>query len=245
MNCRPDVAILGDVAFALESMAVGFSAPQAWSGWLDRVRARDAARDAEIAEQAAGSTEGGANPLRLCRELADVLPAGSVIVGDGGDIVATASYVLRPDGPLRWLDPGVFGTLGVGAGFALGAAMVYPDAPVWVVFGDGSVGYSLAEYDTFVRHGVPVVAVVGNDASWNQIARDQVEILGDAVGTELAPTRYDLVAAGFGAVGLHVDADDDVAATLRKARDAAAAGSPVLVDVRLARSDFRKGSISM
>jgi acetolactate synthase-like protein len=244
-NRRPDVAILGDSALALEAMAAGFSAPQAWSGWLDRVRERDAARDAEIVEQAAGPTEGGVNPLRLCRELADALPAGSVVVGDGGDIVATASYVLRPDGPLRWLDPGVFGTLGVGAGFALGAAMVHPDSPVWIVFGDGSVGYSLAEYDTFVRHRVPVVAVVGNDASWNQIARDQVEILGDAVGTELAPTRYDLVVAGFGAVGLHVDMDDDVAATLRKARDAADAGSPVLVDVRLGRSDFRKGSISM
>lgn len=244
-NRRPDVAILADAALALEAMAAGFSVPQAWSGWLDRVRVRDAARDAEIAEQATGPTEGGVNPLRLCREVADALPAGSVVVGDGGDIVATASYVLRPDGPLRWLDPGVFGTLGVGAGFALGAAMVCPDSPVWIVFGDGSVGYSLTEYDTFVRHGVPVVAVVGNDASWNQIARDQVEILGDAVGTELAPTRYDLVAAGFGAVGLHVDADDDVAATLRKARDAAAAGSPVLVDVRLGRTDFRKGSISM
>lgn len=244
-NRRPDVAIVGDAALALEGLAAGFSTPAAWAGWLDTVRGRDAARDAQIAEDAAAPAGAGVNPLRLARELAAALPPGAVVVGDGGDVVATASYVLRPDGPLRWLDPGVFGTLGVGAGFALGAAMVNPGAPVWIVFGDGSVGYSLTEYDTFVRHGVPVVAVVGNDASWNQIARDQVEILGDAVGTELAPTRYDLVAAGFGAVGLHVDADDEVGATLEKARDAAAAGAPVLVDVRLGHSDFRKGSISM
>jgi acetolactate synthase-1/2/3 large subunit len=182
------------------------------------------------------------NPVRLCREIAAALPPGAILVGDGGDIVATASYVLRPDGPLRWLDPGAFGTLGVGAGFALGAATVHPDGPVWIVFGDGSVGYSLAEFDTFVRHGIPVVAVVGNDASWSQIAREQVELLHDDVGTALAPTRYDRVAAGFGALGLHVETADELPGALAKARTC---GEPVLLDVRLGRSDFRKGSISM
>ena len=182
------------------------------------------------------------NPVRLCREIAAALPAGAVVVGDGGDFVATASYVLRPDSALHWLDPGVFGTLGVGAGFALGAAMVYPDAQVWIVFGDGAVGYSLSEFDTFVRHDVPVVAVVGNDASWSQIARAQVELLGDNIGTVLAPTRYDRVAAGFGALGLHVDDVQGLPAVLAQARNS---GRPVLVDVRTGRSDFRKGSISM
>ncbi len=164
------------------------------------------------------------------------------MVGDGGDIVATASYVLRPDGPLRWLDPGVFGTLGVGAGFALGAALVHPGTPVWIVYGDGSVGYSLSEFDTFVRHGIRVVAVVGNDASWSQIAREQVEMLSDDVGTVLAPTRYDRVAAGFGAFGRHVEDTDELGAALADARDS---GVAALVDVRIGRTDFRKGSISM
>ena len=74
----------------------------------------------------------------------------------------------------------------------------------WDVFGDGAVGYGLTELDTFVRHGVRAVAVVGNDASWSQIAREQADLLHDDVGTVLAPTRYDRVAAGFGAVGLNV-----------------------------------------
>ena len=76
-----------------------------------------------------------------------------------------------------WLDPGAFGTLGVGAGFALGAKLCRPEAEVWALFGDGALGYSIAEFDTFVRHGVPIIAVVGNDAGWTQIAREQVPIL--------------------------------------------------------------------
>ena len=119
----------------------------------------------------------------MCRAIEALLPRDSVIVADGGDFVATASYVLRPRGPLSWLDPGVFGTLGVGAGFALAAKLLRPEAEVWLLYGDGSVGFSLAEADTFARHGVPVVAVVGNDAGWTQIAREQVEVLGDDVGT--------------------------------------------------------------
>lgn len=247
-NRRPDVAMLGDAALALAGIAAALPArgpdgPAAgWPEWLGEVRGRDDAREADIAAQAQADTDGGVNPLQLCREIAAAMPPGTIMVGDGGDIVATASYVVRPDGPLRWLDPGVFGTLGVGAGFAIGAATVHPEAPVWVVFGDGSVGYSLSEFDTFVRHGIPVVAVVGNDASWSQIAREQVELLRDDVATVLAPTRYDLVAAGFGATGLHVDDAAELPAALAKAR---VADGPVLVDVRLGRSDFRKGSVSM
>jgi hypothetical protein len=86
--------------------------------------------------------------------LTRVLADDSVIVADGGDFVSAASYVLRPRRPLSWLDPGPFGTLGAGAGFALGAKLVRPSADVWIVYGDGSVGYSLAEADTFARHGV-------------------------------------------------------------------------------------------
>ena len=241
-NRSPDIGVLGDAGLGLAGIADGVpSDPNRWAGWRAQVLGRDAARDVDIAEQAAMPTD-GVNPVELCRQIAEALPPAAVIVGDGGDIVATASYVLRPDGPLRWLDPGVFGTLGVGAGFALGAAMVHPDAPVWIVFGDGAVGYSLTEFDTFVRHGVPVVAVVGNDAAWSQIARAQVDMLGDDVGTVLAPTRYDRVAAGFGALGLHVESADELTGALAKARDS---GQPALVNVRMGRSDFRKGSISM
>lgn len=65
------------------------------------------------------------------------------------------SYIFsRPRGPLKWLDPGAFGTLGVGGGFALGAKLCRPDSDVWIIYGDGSLGYSVAEFDTFTRHKV-------------------------------------------------------------------------------------------
>ncbi|GBL97320.1 Acetolactate synthase-like protein, partial [Araneus ventricosus] len=95
-------------------------------------------------------------------------------------------YIVVPSGPLRWLDPGAFGTLGVGAGFALGAKLCYPDSNVLIIYGDGSCGYSIMEFDTFVRHKIPIIALVGNDACWTQIAREQVPIFQSEVACNLA-----------------------------------------------------------
>ena len=199
--------------------------------------------DFRLADAAAASE--GINPLKLCGEIEALLPEDSVVVADGGDFVATASYILRPRGPLRWLDPGVFGTLGVGAGFILGAKLCRPQSEVWALFGDGALGYSLMEFDTFVRHGIPLVAVVGNDACWTQIAREQVEVLKDDVGCPLRPSDYHLAAAGLGARGLVIRSADQIAAVLGDARRQAQAGHPVLVNALLGGTDFRKGSISM
>lgn len=99
------------------------------------------------------------NPMDLFFKLESLLPKNSILVADGGDFVATGSYILRPRGPLSWLDPGAYGTLGVGAGFALGAKLARPDAQVWLLWGDGSAGYSIAEFDTFKRHKVPVIGL--------------------------------------------------------------------------------------
>jgi acetolactate synthase-1/2/3 large subunit len=96
-----------------------------------------------------------------------------------------------------------------------------------------------------VRHGVPVIAVVGNDARWSQIAREQVKLLGDDVGTVLARSDYHRVAEGFGAAGLLVTRTADVAAVLSRAREIARGGRPVLVNAWLDRTDFREGSLSM
>jgi len=183
--------------------------------------------------------------LRFFKTLDDFLAEDSVIVADGGDFVATASYVLRPKGPLSWLDPGVFGTLGVGAGFALGSALSRPHSEIWLIYGDGAAGYSLQEIDTFVRHGLPVIIVVGNDASWAQIARDQVVVLKDDVGTVLRRTDYHTVADGFGGKGFLLDREDQILPVLQTARETAKQGTPVLINVMLAKTDFRKGSISM
>jgi len=133
----------------------------------------------------------------------------------------------------------------VGAGFALGAKLARPDADVWIVYGDGSVGYSLAEADSFVRHGLGIVAVVGNDAGWTQIAREQVELLHDDVGTVLAAADYERAAEGLGACGLRLGPGDDVDRVLADALALARRGRPAYVNARIGRSGFRKGSISM
>jgi acetolactate synthase-like protein len=217
-----------------------------WAGWIGALRMRDEAREQEIAEQAAAPVSGGlVNPLALCRAVDALLAPDSVIVADGGDFVGTAAYILRPRAPLSWLDPGVFGTLGVGGGFALGAKLCRPGADVWILYGDGSSAYSLAEFDTLARHGLPVIAVVGNDAGWSQIAREQVEMLHDDVGTVLARTDYHRVAEGYGGRGLSVARPEDVAPVLAEALRLARAGSPVLVNALIGKTEFRKGSISI
>jgi acetolactate synthase-1/2/3 large subunit len=245
MNRRPDIAAIGDAGVFLQRLADkagGHGA--AWTPWVAQLTLRDAARENEIDAQARAAGE-HVNPIALLRALDQCAGDEAILVADGGDFVATASYVVHPRGPLTWLDPGAFGTLGVGAGFALGAAAACRDAEVWILFGDGACGYGLVEFDTFVRHGIPVIAVVGNDAGWTQIAREQVKMLGDDVGTVLARSDYHAVAAGFGAEGIVVKAAAEVEPALARARAVARSGKPVLVNVWLDRTDFREGSISM
>lgn len=169
----------------------------------------------------------------------------SAIIVDGGDFVATASYIVRPRGPLAWLDPGVFGTLGVGGGFAIGAQVVHPQREVWLLWGDGSSAYTLAELDTCVRHGLSPICIIGNDASWAQIARDQVDILGTPLGTVLRRTDYHKVAEGYGAVGLVLTDPAKIDETLAEAKAIAKSGKPVCINVHLRQSEFRKGSMSI
>ena len=244
LNRRPDVAAIGDAGLFIEALAAAGSAAPRWPDWLAQLRARDDEREAGIDAQAGASGE-FVNPIALLRAVDAAAAADAVMVADGGDFVATASYVLHARGPLGWLDPGAFGTLGVGAGFALGAALCRPGTEVWIVFGDGACGYGLVEFDSFVRHGIPVIAVVGNDAGWTQIAREQVKMLHDDVATVLARSAYHEVAAGFGAAGLLVREAAEVAPALARARELARGGQPVLVNVWLDKTTFREGSISV
>ncbi|GAB4216936.1 MAG: thiamine pyrophosphate-binding protein [Sandaracinaceae bacterium] len=213
--------------------------------WLAALKKREEDRDAQIEKDASIPSPKRVGPLRFFLELEKKLGDDAILVADGGDFVGTASYILRPRGPLSWLDPGVYGTLGVGGGFAAGAAACRKGAEVWILWGDGSSAYSLSEFDTFVRHGMAPIAVVGTDALWAQIARDQTELLGDDVGTVLRDTSYEKVAEGYGGVGLLLDDESKIGEVLDEAKRIAKAGKPVCINVLLAPSDFRKGSISV
>ena len=245
-NRKPDIGELADAGLFLRALAetVPAGTEKRWGDWHRALEARDAEREAQIVASAERVAD-YVNPVSLCRHIDAGLPGDSVIVADGGDFVGTASYIVRPRKPLSWLDPGVFGTLGCGAGFALGASLCRPGEEIWMLFGDGSVGYSLTEFDTFARHGIPVIAVVGNDAGWTQIAREQVKILEDDVGTVLERSDYHDVAAALGGEGILLQRPDQVDAGLQAARDAARRGKPVLVNAWLDKTDFREGSLSM
>ena len=247
-NRVPDIAIArhpGDVLCDLAAAATPNGAdPARLRPWFDTLTERERARDTEIEQQAAERGE-LINPVHLFTRLEQAMAPDATIVVDGGDFVATASYIVRPRAPLSWLDPGVFGTLGVGGGMALGAGLLRPGNQLWLLWGDGSAAFSLAELDSCARHGVAPIALIGNDGSWGQIAREQVPMLGTALGTELARRDYHTVAAGYGAAGLLLTDPDRIDDTLAEAISIAATGRPVCVNVQLRRSDFRRGSISM
>ncbi|MFK7801610.1 MAG: thiamine pyrophosphate-binding protein [Anaerolineae bacterium] len=245
LNRRPTIGVQADPCDALIDLANFWNEPgETWQEWHNGLIDRNNARDHEIAVQVELETD-HCNPINVCTQLEAVIGENSIIVGDGGDFVGTASYIVRPRKPLNWLDPGAFGTLGAGAGFALAAKLHNPDAEVWLLYGDGSAGYSIAEFDTFTRHNLPVIAVVGTDGGWTQIAREQIDILGTKLGTELAMTAYHEVAKGYGAEGLLVQHDDDLQEAFETAQSRSRAGSPVLVNAWIGSTDFRKGSISM
>lgn len=245
-NRRPTIGVQCDAGGFLRELvpALQKEPKPTWRKWHESLSKRDVERNSEIDRQASHETE-HVNPVWLCQQIEGMVDYDSVIIGDGGDFVGTASYIIRPRTPLSWLDPGAFGTLGSGGGFALAAKLCRPSAETWLLYGDGSAGYSLAEFDTYARHNIPVIAVVGNDGSWEQIAREQVEILGTPLGTVLERTDYHQVAVGYGGVGLCIDRPESIEATLIQAKEIANQGKPVLVNVLIGKTDFRKGSISI
>jgi acetolactate synthase-1/2/3 large subunit len=243
-NRRPDLGLLADPGRVLCALAERVADAPDRASWNAELLALQEENIAAVEVAAAEKTD-FVNPLDLFRRLDAAIGDNSVIVADGGDFAATASYLLRPRGPLSWLDAGPFGTLGAGAGFALAARLCRPEAEVWVIYGDGAAGYSLVEMDTFSRHGFPVIAVVGNDAGWTQIARDQVRILGDDVATRLRHREYHIAAEGFGARGLSLDRPDEIDAVIAEAKKAAQDGEPVVINAKIGKTSFREGSISI
>ena len=242
-NRRPFLQLKGDPSRSIYEIAKIINTPDC-KVWLEELQQMEQKRDDEILAQAEMDTE-FVNPIKACITINDILDENSIIIADGGDFVGTASYILRPRAPLSWLDPGAFGTLGVGGGFALGAKSAFPDKEVWIIYGDGACAFSLAEFDTFVRHKLHVIAIVGNDGSWQQIAREQVAMLGSDIGTNLNNTNYHQVAEGYGGKGFLVTEISQLRDVLLQAKSDAKRGIPVLINMRIGKTDFRKGSISI
>uniref|UniRef100_A0A1I7YDC2 2-hydroxyacyl-CoA lyase 2 n=1 Tax=Steinernema glaseri TaxID=37863 RepID=A0A1I7YDC2_9BILA len=216
--------------------------------WLNALTEREQNKEASNARKMDEvPKDGNLNPLKVLAEMDKVLPDDTILVADGGDFVGSAAYIVRPRGPLQWLDPGAFGTLGVGGGFALGAKLVYPERPVVIIYGDGSCGYSIMEYDTFVRHKLSVISVIGNDACWSQIAREQVPMFNSSVAVDLAHSKYHEVAEALGARGVLLDksGEESVGATFSEAFDHARQRESTVINVIIGKTDFREGSISV
>jgi thiamine pyrophosphate-dependent acetolactate synthase large subunit-like protein len=241
-NKRPTIGIHADPQEFLIALSRQFKGN--FQSWNEHLRVRDNEREKSIDFQAEESIK-GINSLKLFRSLDSKLDTNTILIADGGDFVATSAYTLKPRAPLSWLDPGVFGTLGVGAGFALGAKLVYPEKDVWIIYGDGSAGYSLVEYDTFVRHKIPVISVIGNDACWTQIARDQVDFLKSDCAIGLAHSDYEKIGKAFGADGKRVENIEDFNNAVEDAIQKSRQGIPYIINAIIGKTNFRKGSLSM
>ena len=242
-NRKPDIGIHADPSRIMHEIGKIINPPSC-KEWIKELTGLEEKRETEILQFSKYETD-FVNPVHLCKTIDKYIDEESILVADGGDFVGTASYTIRPRSSLGWLDPGPFGTLGVGGGFAIGAKSSFPKKEVWVFYGDGASAYSLAEFDTLCRHKLPVIAIIGNDASWQQIAREQKQMLGSNIGTELTFNAYEKVVEGYGGKGYYVENHDTLDETLKRAKEDAKLGYPVLVNVKISKSDFRKGSISV
>jgi acetolactate synthase-1/2/3 large subunit len=246
-NRSVEVGIVGDTGLVMEQLTQlaereGYE-PAMVKPWLDDIRRREQA----MLEAMRADLESDAvpiNPLRACREIAEALDENAIIIGDGGDFVATAASIVRVYEQGHWLDPGPLGTLGVGPGYAMAAKLAKPDSQVVIVYGDGSFGLHAMEFEACIRQKINVVGVIGNDAAWMQIRRGQVQLYGEerAVATALSFTRYDRVVEALGGHGEYVERPQDIRPAMERALGA---GKPAVVNIKIGKSDFRKDAISI
>jgi acetolactate synthase-1/2/3 large subunit len=245
-NRQTDVPLVGNLACSFDllleemknqGMKLDFSA------FRDELRELETAAEAKV-QSALDSDESPVDPQRMCREVRDWLDTFDkpIVIGDGGDIVATAAKIIPVKGRGAWMDPGPLGTLGVGMPFALAAQLANPDKRVVIVYGDGSFGLNGFEFDTAVRFNLPIIGVIGNDGAWGQMMRPQGAMMGwDRLdGALLNRTRYDKVVEALGGHGELVESPEE----LRPALDrAAASGKPALVNVMIRQDREFKGGI--
>ena len=203
----PDALAIGDWAAGLRERALAAIAGDA----------ADLASDADPI-----------HPARIYGELLPRLADDAVVIGDGGDFVSFAGRYVEPRRPGHWLDPGPYGCLGTGPGYAMAARLAHPSSQVVLLLGDGAAGFSLMDVDSLVRHDLPVVIVVGNNSGWNLERHPMRFLYGYDVAADLRPTAYDDVVKALGGAGETVTKPGDIGAALDRAF---ASGVPYLVNV--------------
>ncbi len=198
------------------------------SGWLSHLReVEDEKRGAE--REQLEDDRAPLHPMRIYGELAQVLDRDAIVVGDGGDFVSYAGRVVSSFEPGCWLDPGPFGCLGSGPGYALAAKLAHPERQVVLLLGDGAFGFSGMEFDTLARHGVSVVGVMGNNGIWALEKHPMEFLYGYSVAAELTPeTRYDQMVEALGGHGALVRSPGELRPALERAFEAS---GPTLINV--------------
>ncbi len=224
----PELALYGGIPATLDALREGGAGGPDRAAWVTSLRQAEAEKRAGETDDL-GDDRAPLHPLRLYKELAQVLDRNAVVIGDGGDFVSYAGRVIDSYEPGCWMDPGPFGCLGAGPGYALAAKLANPDRQVCLLLGDGAFGFSGMEFDTLVRHGVPVVAVMGNNGIWALEKHPMEFLYGYSVAAELQPNcRYDKVVEALGGHGELVERPGDLRAALERAF---ASGKPALVNV--------------
>jgi acetolactate synthase I/II/III large subunit len=232
-HCELAGSASGDLAAILAGLsaeagpdaAPGGAWTQDWLPRLQAVAARAAAADSDLLHSNAHPV----HPLRIYGELAGLLEPDAVVIGDGGDFVSYAGKYVETQQPGGWLDPGPYGCLGTGLGYAIAARVARPVAQVVLLLGDGAAGFSLMDVDTLVRHGLPVVMICGNNGIWGLEKHPMQALYGYDVAADLQPgCRYDQVVTALGGSGEMVTDAADIGPALRRAFDS---GVPYLVNV--------------
>jgi acetolactate synthase-1/2/3 large subunit len=233
-HVMPAAAPAGDLVASLRGMAEAVAGAARADRRTDRedwiASLRDderARREAERAELESDAEP--VHPARVYGELVRRLDRDAVVIGDGGDFVSYAGKFVESYQPGCWLDPGPYGCLGTGLGYAAASRLVHPDRQVVLLLGDGALGFSAMDFDTLVRHGLPVVAVVGNNGAWGLEKHPMRALYGYDVAADLQPgCRYDDVVRALGGAGETVTSPDEIGPALDRAL---AAGVPYLVNV--------------
>lgn len=224
----PDVAIYGDLKAALAALAAAAAGSPKRTYWLEKLREADAT--SRRRDQAMTQSESSpVHPARLIGEVDRFADPDAIIVGDGGDFISFAGRLIERSRPGLWIDPGPFGCLGSGPGYAMAAKLAHPDRQVVLLAGDGAFGFSAMEFDTMVRHRIPVVCVVGNNGIWALEKHPMMSMLGVSIAADLGhQTRYDKVVEALGGHGEQVDRPDQIRPALERAF---ASGLPACVNV--------------